>query len=179
MPHKISNDKKTGFTLIELLVSITVLAVISLIGLTTYFHSQVVGRDARRKEDIRSIAVAVELYNQTYGHYPCTSGNYKISSSNLPGWISDSCPPNAAMVPRFIQNLPTDPKNSGQSVYRYRTFGGPNCNLTTDGGGFVLIATLENLNDSEGDDGNGHKLCTGANLGQGAWGANAFIVTNN
>lgn len=59
-----------GFTLIELLVAISIMAVLSVIGLTTYSGVQARARDTRRMEDLRRITTYLELYYQKEGQYP-------------------------------------------------------------------------------------------------------------
>lgn len=49
-----------GFTLIELLVAITIIAILSLIGLSMYSSAQSAAKDAKRKKDIDAIANALE-----------------------------------------------------------------------------------------------------------------------
>lgn len=60
--------KKSGFTLIELLVVITIIAVLSLIGLTAYSSVQQKARDAKRKADVDAVAGAYEA-NYALGLY--------------------------------------------------------------------------------------------------------------
>lgn len=60
---------KRGFTLIELLVTITIVAILSLIGLTIYSGIQKSARDAKRKADVEAIAKAYEA-NYSAGSYP-------------------------------------------------------------------------------------------------------------
>lgn len=51
---------KKGFTLIELLVVISIIAILSVIGITVFQGQQKSARDARRRADIESIAQAME-----------------------------------------------------------------------------------------------------------------------
>lgn len=60
--------KKSGFTLVELLVVISIIAILSLIGLTVYTNVQKGARDAKRKADIDAIANAMEA-NYASGQY--------------------------------------------------------------------------------------------------------------
>lgn len=111
--------KKKGFTLIELLVVISIIAVLSAIGLSTFLNSQKRARDARREADLESIRSALELYradNPTIGYV--VSGSY----AGLAGPLA-----------LYISTLPLDPKPP--SVYTY------------SGGGatYTLCATQEVL----------------------------------
>lgn len=49
-----------GFTLVELLVVIAILAILAVIGLATFSGIQRNARDARRREEVQSIAQALE-----------------------------------------------------------------------------------------------------------------------
>lgn len=64
-----------GFTLIELMVSISILVIVSTVGIVSFSRAQIVSRDARRKEDLHNIATALQVYYQANKRYPCTKGN--------------------------------------------------------------------------------------------------------
>lgn len=51
----------SGFTLVELLVVITIIAILSVVGLTLFNGAQISARDARRKADVDAIANALEI----------------------------------------------------------------------------------------------------------------------
>ena len=60
---------KNAFTLIELLVVISIIAILTAIGLVAYSSVTSKARDGIRKNDLRTIATALELYyqkNQSY-----------------------------------------------------------------------------------------------------------------
>ena len=62
---------KKGFTLVELLVVVSIIAILSLIGLTIFTNVQKGARDARRKADVDSIVKAYEgKYQPLTGKYP-------------------------------------------------------------------------------------------------------------
>lgn len=59
-----SSNNPQGFTLVELLVVVSIIAILSVIGITVFGSVQRGARDARRKADIDSIAKAMEAnYN--------------------------------------------------------------------------------------------------------------------
>ena len=117
---------KKGFTLIELMVAITIIAILSTIGYVTYSHAQLAARDARRKNDLRSVAEALTIYYQTHtNQYPPTSGNF-FSSSGILVTQSD------------INQMPTDPSGG---TYHYWVDG-----TNTS---YVLCAQLENTSDPD------------------------------
>jgi len=59
-----------GFTLIELLISVVIIGILSAIGLGQFFTAQTRSRDAQRKENLSSVAKALELYYNDHGEYP-------------------------------------------------------------------------------------------------------------
>lgn len=78
MINKLSAQKfnKKGFTLIELLVVISIIAILSVIGITVFQGQQKSARDARRRADIESIAQAMEAQK------PSGSVTYKALEKN-------------------------------------------------------------------------------------------------
>lgn len=91
---------KRGFTLIELLVVISIIAILSVIAIVVYQETQKSARDAKRKQDLRAIATALEIY------YQKNSSVYPLDPGNL--------------SPTYISSVPTDPKNTGVNVYTYQ-----------------------------------------------------------
>lgn len=169
--------KKKGFTLIELLVTITILAVVSAIGLASFGKAQMVGRDGKRKTDLRQVATALELYKQKNGRYPCPpvapDGFWNLSS-DTPGtlWINDSnfasCSTDTAakkLDTNYINQMPKDPSsNSGLNpvaflsginnkgyAYGFANVSGGSCPSTLAGNYYVLVTTLENSSDKDAD----------------------------
>ena len=97
--------KRFGFTLIELLVTISIISVLTAIGLANFAVSQKRARDARRQADLESVRSALEIYradNLATG-YPNTT--YAGLSATL--------------IPNYISQLPLDPKNTAPYTYTY------------------------------------------------------------
>ena len=68
------DGRKSGFTLIELLVVISIIAVLSVIGMVVFSGVQKGARDAKRRGDVDAIAKALELHYNTSSlgsGYPC------------------------------------------------------------------------------------------------------------
>lgn len=59
-----------GFTLIELLITISIIAILSAIGIVTYSSVLKQGRDSKRQSDLRSIQSALEQYYSDQMAYP-------------------------------------------------------------------------------------------------------------
>lgn len=66
-----------GFTLIELLVVISIIGLLSSIVLTSVNSARAKARDARRKSDLRTISLALELYYDKYGTYAVAGSQLK------------------------------------------------------------------------------------------------------
>lgn len=120
-----------GFTLIELMITITIIAIISAVGVVSYSQAQKIARDARRKQDLRTIATALEIYYLKNKRYPinnCQSVSVSVSVSgygnwrtlaNTGGeafWINDSagpgCTGTATAIPldqNYINQMPLEP----------------------------------------------------------------------
>ncbi len=62
--------KKNGFTLIELLIAVVIIGILAAVGLGQFLTAQIRSRDAQRKENLSSVAKALELYYNDYGCYP-------------------------------------------------------------------------------------------------------------
>ena len=65
-----SVKRSRGFTLIELLVVITIIGILSGIGVAAFTSVQKKGRDAQRKSDLSSIQAALEQYYSDHDSYP-------------------------------------------------------------------------------------------------------------
>lgn len=103
-----SRQRRAGFTLIELMITISIIAIISAIGLVSYSKAQSLGRDAKRKQDLASLAVALELYyqkNKTHPPLPQDVGG-RGYGSGLDGCVSSQL---QSLVPNYINSLTEDP----------------------------------------------------------------------
>lgn len=166
--------RSRGFTLIELLVAISIIAILATVGIISYSKAQSTGRDAKRKQDLRSISVALELYRQTNGAYPAATSqawaNGRLISSKGTTWIT-------GMDNKYIATLPSEPKGSdadplsAATNYGYIYWSGPvsanpptnGCPNSPNGGGyFILVARLENPSDKDTNKNQGYvKDCNG------------------
>lgn len=155
-----------GFTLVELLVAIAIVAIIAAVGFVSYSQSQKIARDAKRKQDLREIAKALQLYYGDNKRYPCST-LYQFSTANPSLWITDEdtdgtgpCgATGAGFTSSYIGALPVDPlkgtlnpipgANTSNTGYAY--FGRGDCQppYTTAGYFFALFANLENAQDPE------------------------------
>jgi len=109
LPKSLNNP--SGFTLVELLVVISIIAILSVIGITVFTGVQKNARDAKRKADIEAISKSLEAHynNTTCGatsaapYCPVTAttaallfSDGKIPTNPSPGGAAYSGLPNAA-----------------------------------------------------------------------------------
>lgn len=114
---------KRGFTLVELLVTITIIGILTSVGLSTFTSAQKKSRDVRRKNDLASIAKALEVYYNDHNRYPadetgqikgCTIDDpdtEEVCSWGLSFQHADTDPDTVYLV-----SLPDDP-SSGRDYY--------------------------------------------------------------
>lgn len=74
LPKSINNPK--GFTLVELLVVVSIIAILSVIGVTVFTGVQKGARDARRRGDIQAISKAYEVV------YTAVTPRYRVLGPN-------------------------------------------------------------------------------------------------
>lgn len=121
LPKTLNNPK--GFTLVELLVVITIIAVLSVIGITVFTGFQKNARDAKRRGDIEAISKGFEA-NTTTG----TATTYAVP---LDSWFASG-------------TIPSDPQ--GTSVGYFWNGGAANVKPTAISATYVVCAKLENNN---------------------------------
>lgn len=136
--------KSRGFTLVELLITISIISILSAVGLVVYSSVMKQGRDSKRQSDLRSIQSALEQYYADNFSYPVQV----LPSLGGSGSIS-------AGGKTYLNAVPTDP--TGKPEYFYTSFAGSfssptSCdNLTTKCTLYCLAAHLENTNPGLGN----------------------------
>lgn len=150
--------KSYGFTLVELLIVMVILSILAVIVTGTFSSSSRRGRDARRKNDLKSIASALEAYYNDKGVYPtgvggvmkgCDTGD--AQSCNWGGQFKDS------KGTLYMVLIPIDPFAS-QTYYYY----------STNGRSYQIFAHLENTLDAgDGVNQSGYTTPTGNKCGIG------------
>lgn len=63
-------DLQLGFTLLELMVSITILAILAVVGMASFTGTFAKARDGKAISDIKTISKALEMYYSINGSYP-------------------------------------------------------------------------------------------------------------
>ena len=135
-----------GFALIELLVVVVILGIIATVTIYSFNSAQAISRDDMRKNDLKKIAAALQLYYSDYGAYPISSsGQIKgcLCSSVLTVCVWGAVGCTSAFtdnVTIYMRIVPADP--SGYNYY-YRTV-----DVGAVNQGYQLYAHLENLRDS-------------------------------
>jgi general secretion pathway protein G len=128
--------KSKGFTMIELLVSVTIIAVLTVIGAVSYSSVNKRSRDVKRKSDLEQIRSALEMYRSDQAEYP-NAGLTVGSFTNTTALASFT-------VPSYMPSVPSDP-NADKSYY-YQP-------IATTGvyNSYCICAKLETIPDSPGD----------------------------
>lgn len=114
--------KSKGFTLIELMVVISIIAILSVIGLAVFSNVQRESRNSKRRADVNDISKALESHYNTTINQHCT-GNAGSYCAPAGAWFSNGA-------------VPTDPQNeaayTGQPIDGATTY---NVCATLEGGG--------------------------------------------
>ncbi len=125
---KVSNNK--GFTLIELLVVIAIIGILAAFGLLALNDAKESARDSVRVSDLSQYRLAMQLYYDSYGHYPIpvTGGaagitgpdtSYEVVLNLVDGSIFSEV--NNPIVPEYISGVLIDPFNTLDYHYFYDT----------------------------------------------------------
>jgi len=96
------NCSRRGMTLLELIIVVAILAMLMLVGLTSYGGWLKRSRDAKRKEDLRAIQNALEQCYSLDVDYPVF---FPIGVTSLTDVICTG-------ATEIISNAPTDPKDN-------------------------------------------------------------------
>jgi len=118
-----SIKNSAGFTLIEVLLVVSIISLLSSIVITSTVSARKKARDTVRRQTLKTIATALEMYYSDFGSYPTTtstgildpaSGNYLPSNfSSDPndafGTGANSDNFIAGLVPKYLSSFPRDP----------------------------------------------------------------------
>ena len=109
--------QKRGFTLIEILVTISIIALLTMIGVTNFRVANQKARDGRRQGDLEQIKAALELYRTDEAEYlgSITAGEAIQSPTDTV----------------YMNEVPDDPLSTQDYYY------------TSDGDTYMLCAALE------------------------------------
>ncbi len=134
---------RQGFTLIELMIVMIIMGILAAIGVSAFVSSQKKGRDTARKENIQSVARALELYYNDKGQYPTDDGAGGLKGCWATGGVNPSaCAANQlwqdAAGTVYMPRFPADPSPNQRYYY-----------VSAAGTQFQLYARLENDQDPQ------------------------------
>jgi general secretion pathway protein G len=98
---------KRGFTLLELLVSMTIIAVLTAIGIVSYSSVNKRSRDVKRKSDLEQVRSALEMYRADNGAYPNIGSGF-LDAQGLDTDLVDS---------GYTPQVPDDPSDDNAYYY--------------------------------------------------------------
>jgi len=129
--------KNKAFTLIELLAVVAIIGILAATVALALNDARKSARDMRRKADLRQIATALELYADTFNHYPEVSELKNIWSASPPK--EPNSPREGSLAAQLIDAgamkiVPQDPLYP-KHVYKYKSDNG--------GSKYYLEAQLE------------------------------------
>ena len=134
---------KKGFTLIELLVTITIIGILSSLGLSTFSSAQKKSRDASRKSDLDTIAKALEVYYNDHSRYPADSNGQIVgctvdtSTESVCDWATPFQHADTNPDTIYLISLPDDPLDNQNYYY----------DLISGNKAYQLYTRLENTAD--------------------------------
>ncbi len=119
-----------GFTLVELLVTVSIISILSAVGLVVFTSVMKQGRDSKRQSDLRSIQSALEQYYADQMYYPQTSILDPLLNSG--GAFTNGA------GKTYMNSLPKDP--TGTDRYHYE---GLPASCTTNCSSYCLYANFD------------------------------------
>ncbi len=120
--------KKKSFTLIELLIVVAMVALISILAISSFGGTRTKARDTKRLADIKQIQTALEMYYSDQSDYPSGTdlklGADGVSRCLYHNTFADtgfqaSC---ASGAITYMGKVPTDPKpvlNEAEYIYNH------------------------------------------------------------
>ncbi|MCL5783891.1 MAG: type II secretion system GspH family protein [Patescibacteria group bacterium] len=121
-----------AFTMIEVLVTVSIIVLLSVIGLSVFGTAQQNNRDQKRLRDLNSLRQALEVYRHEKHYYASSSA------------IQFSCPPTTDFSDAsqtYMDQLPADPSCSASRNYVYQAL--PSGCSGSDCTGYVVCAKKE------------------------------------
>lgn len=132
-----TSGRPDGFTLVELLVVIAIIGMLSTIAVVSLSDARRKGRDTKRIGDMKSIQVALELYNNNSNGYPSADTPVVLGVGDhralCAGGFKAACDPGEEVFMGLVPKAPApaDGTCSGaENDYSYSTPGGGEFQVT-------------------------------------------------
>lgn len=142
-----------AFTLIELLVVISIIALLSSIGLVYYSSFLKSSRDSKRQSDLKVVQSVLEEYRTDQLYYPCVGTGTDALTFNaaFTSSIGNCLATEPSAVKTYQNLLPAEPIST-RTQYSYGAFasvaGGACNNTTTKCGYYCIYASMENTSNT-------------------------------
>ena len=124
--------EKNHFTLIELLIVVGIIAVLSSVVVAGTSAARAQARDNQRKADLATYQNALQLYFNDHKSYPLNNQDCNVEGNCLATQVLVSLKSEG-----YLESLPVDPLNTGDSKYRYSN------NSAANGNEYKLYVKLE------------------------------------
>ena len=146
---------------------IAICALLAALVLANYQEGRKQARDERRKVDVEQIALALRLYYEQHGAFPCEGSGGSCIAGNTNGEIGNGGTIDG-LIASYVTRVAADPNGPGDSTYLYYYDGDTDC------GGTPQVA-VHAVNMEVPVNGNWSAVCGGPDT-DGGTNANSYTV---
>ena len=175
--------QKKGFTIVELLVVVSIIAILSTIVMVNISSAREKARDAQRNAEIEQIALTLETFRHTHGHFPC-----EVADADCPGQTVDANFGTTGVIgeaiyggeysgittllSEFLSSVPHDPLGPGDSQYKYYYDGNQWCGGQAKNQAVLAVIKMEDEEKGNADD----TICDSWGGEGGIGGAGSYMI---